>query len=496
VTDVGEHAELKRFSTGIPGLDTILHGGLFTGSVYIVRGGPGTGKTILANQACFAHVAAGGRAVYVTLLAEYHDRLLQYLRKLTFYDAAPVPKALSYVSGFRVLEEGGLEGLMDLLRQEMNSRTLVVLDGLSTLQESVRSTAEYRKFIHELQGIASIEDCVVLLTSSRREEHPDETMSDGVITLDHRRAGAGAVREVEVRKLRGTDFLDGGHPFRITEAGITVYPRVEALFAWPSTDGEDRDERIPFGVPKLDGMVGGGLLAGSATLILGPSGSGKTTLGLHFLAQASATEPALHFGFYESPTHLRKKADGLGLNLDAVIRQGALEILWQPPTEQILDDLGNRLIDSVRRRRTRRLFVDGLSALFQIATAPDRLIKFFTALSNELRAQGVTTLYTAETLNVIGGPIETPLPDISMVFDNLILLRYVELRANLHRLLSVVKMRDSAFDALLREFVISKDGIDLADTFKSAEAILSGFARHSLPGGAGTGRPSRGKGAT
>jgi circadian clock protein KaiC len=496
MTEIGEHEELKRFPTGIPGLDTVLRGGLFTGGVYIVRGGPGTGKTILANQACFAHVAAGGRALYVTLLAEYHDRLLQYLRKLTFYDAAPIPNALSYVSGFRVLEEDGLTGLINLLRQEMSGRTLVVLDGLLTLQESVRS-ADYRKFIHELQGIASIEDCVVLLTGGRREEHhPDETMADGVITLDHRRAGACAERELEVRKMRGTDFLDGGHPFRITEAGITIYPRVESLFALPSTDGEDRDQRLPVGVPKLDGMVDGGLLDGSTTLILGPSGSGKTTLGLHFLSQANTEEPALHFGFYETPPHLRKKADGIGLNLDAVIRRGALEILWQPPTEQILDDLGNRLIETVRRRRVRRLFVDGLSAFSEIATAPERLVKFFTALSNELRAQGVTTVYTAETFNVIGGSIETPLPGISMIFDNLILLRYVELRAHLHRLLSVVKVRDSEFDASLREFVISRNGIDLADTFNSAEAILSGFARDSLPGGAGTGRPSRGKRAT
>lgn len=495
MTNNDEPEGLKRFPSGIPELDTVLRGGLFVGGVYIVRGAPGTGKTILANQLCFAHVAAGGRAIHVTLLAEFHDRLLNQLRALSFYDAAAIPKALSYVSAFRVLEEDGLKGLMDLLRQEMNGRTLVVLDGLLAAEESAASRLDYRKFIHELQGFANIEGCVVLLLTdgSRQETNPDETMVDGVITLEHRWVDARAVRELAVRKIRGTGFLDGPHPFRITDAGIAVYPRVEALYAWPSTGGADLDERIATGVPKLDGMVDGGLPAGSTTLILGPSGSGKTTLGLHFLRQASAEQVALHFGFYESPQHLRRKADGLGLDLDEVLRNGHLDLLWQPPTEQILDDLGNRLVDAVRQRHARRLFVDGLSAFLEIAIAPDRLVTFFTTLSNELRARGVTTVYTAETYNVLGGTIETPLPGISMMFDNLILLRYVELRAHLHRLLSVVKMRDSQFDAALREFVISKDGVDLADTFKSAEAILSGFARETQLGGAGTGRPAPGK---
>jgi len=99
-------------------------------------------------------------------------------------------------------------------------------------------------------------------------------------------------------------------------------------------------------------------------------------------------------------------------------------------------------------------------------------------LVNELRARGVTTLYTMETRDLVGPGIEMPINGISSVVENLIALRYVEYHSRSRRLLSVVKVRDSGFDPALREFVISDgSGISLAGAFEGAENLLSGFAR-------------------
>jgi circadian clock protein KaiC len=106
----------------------------------------------------------------------------------------------------------------------------------------------------------------------------------------------------------------------------------------------------------------------------------------------------------------------------------------------------------------------------------ERVALFFAALARELRARGVTALYTAETANLVGPELEAPLLGISAAADNMVLLRHVELRTRLHRLLSVLKTRSSGFDARLREFRVTDSGIEIADTFESAEAILSGFA--------------------
>src|SRR6188768_348370 len=113
---------MARFPTGIEGLDTITQGGLLASGVYIIQGIPGSGKTILANEICYRHVASGGRAVYVTLLAESHSRMLQHLQSMAFFDESVVPDRLFYVSAFRVLEDEGLKGLLALLRREMRAQ--------------------------------------------------------------------------------------------------------------------------------------------------------------------------------------------------------------------------------------------------------------------------------------------------------------------------------------------------------------------------------------
>jgi circadian clock protein KaiC len=176
------------------------------------------------------------------------------------------------------------------------------------------------------------------------------------------------------------------------------------------------------------------------------------------------------------PRRVRLRAARIGINLDWLIEQGHLETLWQPPTEDILDALGNRLIDAVRRRRVRRLVIDGLLG-FQEAAAhkPHRMGRFLTALTNEFRVLNVTAIYIAETRNIIGAEIDHPAINLSAFADNLILLRYVEIRSQLRRLLSVVKMRNSDFDPSLRGYRITAAGIELDDSFARADAVLSEF---------------------
>ncbi len=484
--NAGGQSPLERVPTGIPGLDTILRGGLLKSGIYILRGEPGTGKTVLGNQFCFNHVAAGHRAVYVTLLAETHDRMLQHMQMMSFFDPTCIPDDLYYVNGLRVLEEDGLKGFINLLRHEVRAHdaTLLVLDGLIATEESSESERDFKKFIHELQAHMAIEGCTaLLLTNGRRDTyHPEHTMVDGLIELCDVLFGTQAEREIEVHKLRGTDALRGRHSFRITDSGIVVYPRIEALLARPSGDDQWPDERCATGIEQFDKMLGGGIPRGTTTLVLGASGSGKTSLSLHFLSQSSAQEPGLFFGFYETPLRLRVKAASIGIKLDGLIEQGHLEILWNPPTEDILDALGNRLIDAARQRLVKRLVIDGLLGFQEIAAdRPYRIGRFLTALANELRVLNVTTIYTAETRNLIGGTIEAPTIGLSTIAESLILLRYVEIRSQLRRLISVVKMRDSDFDLSLREFRITAGGFKLAHTFDSAEAILSGFPQ--LTGG-------------
>jgi circadian clock protein KaiC len=474
---------LERIPTGIPGLDAVLHGGFFRGGIYLILGSPGTGKTIMGNQISFHHVTQGGRVAYVTLLAETHARMLSHIRSLSFFDPEPVADSLYYVSGYRVLHDAGLQGLLDLLRSVIRERraTVLILDGLTILAEFIDSGMLFRQFIHELQVYTEALGCTTFLLAPEtggKELRFEYTMVDGSVELLDRVVGAQAIRELEVRKLRGSGYLRGRHFFDITGAGIHVYPRTEALLATPAPTTVSQRGRLPFGIPRLDEMLHGGLLSSSTTLLFGAPGSGKSILGLHFLtAGARVGEPGLYFGFYDPPPWLIAKADQVGLNFDALVRAGTVELLWQPPLEVLLDPLAERLLSAVRRRQVRRLFIDGLGVFRAASIYPERIGPFLAALINELRTLDVTTVISLETAQLFTPEVIVPMPGAAETVDNIIFLRYVELRSQLYRLLSIMKVHDSGYDAAIREFKIGPTGIDMAPTFESAEAILTGVAR-------------------
>src|SRR5438445_13126138 len=144
---------LERVPSGVPGLDTILRGGFLRGGIFIVQGSPGAGKTILGNQICFHHVAKGGRALYATLLAENHARMLLHIGQLGFFEEAIIPDRLYYISAFQVLEQEGLPAVLHLLRREVQVRgaSILVLDGLSAIEESAASSREFKELIHGCQ---------------------------------------------------------------------------------------------------------------------------------------------------------------------------------------------------------------------------------------------------------------------------------------------------------------------------------------------------------
>jgi circadian clock protein KaiC len=272
--------------------------------------------------------------------------------------------------------------------------------------------------------------------------------------------------------------LRGRHAFKITDDGIVVHPRIEALLGRPSRPDSGNSARVPSGVDQLDVMLGGGLPASSTTMVMGPSGTGKTTLGLQFLAKCSEAEPGLLFGFYETPPRLNAKIGAICPSLAPLIASGAVEVLWQPPMDDLLDAYGERVLRAVHRRKVRRLFIDGLGAFKQAAgSEPGRIGNFLTALMNEMRVLGVTTLYTLEVPDLMGPAIRSPIGDLSSLAENLLMLRFVELRSRLYRLISILKVRDSQFDPSLHEYATSGQGLVIDATSDSAERIMTGYAR-------------------
>jgi circadian clock protein KaiC len=349
---------------------------------------------------------------------------------------------------------------------------ILVVDGFAAVSDSAQSGEELKIFVQELQTQADAADCTVFLLTNPTEQTPssEETMVDGIINLESCLHEARSARDLHVRKLRGTRHLEGLHSYQIDDGGITVYPRLETLIPEESSDNGST-QKISSGNERLDQMLGGGLPMRSVTMMVGPSGTGKTTIGLQFLSNSTEDEPGLLFGFYESPERIRSKAKALCNSKARVFESGEVEIVWMSPNDQLLDDLGDQLIAAVRRRKVKRLMIDGLGG-FNKAIRSRPIERFFSALVYQLRAEGVTTVCTAEVAEIIGPTITTPLWGLSDVTDNHILLRFREVGAALHRLISILKVRDSGFDPGLRTFSITHNGVELAESSRDAESIL------------------------
>lgn len=468
-----------RLPTGIAGLDTILGGGVFHGGIYIIQGAPGAGKTILGNQICFAHAAAGRRALYITLLAESHSRMIGHMQRLSFFDQKAIPDRVSFIGAFKILDDDGLRGLLDVVRREVRARQIktLVLDGLITVHEKAASDLELKKFIHELQAQAAFTDCTMFLLTSAFDGQkfpPEHTMVDGLLELQTSLHGRRAEREMQVHKLRGGWFMGGRHSYRISDEGIAAFPRTESVLATPSVWDNADGPKVSIGIAGVDRMLGGGVDQHSVTAVMGSAGSGKTTAGLQFLFGGSPEEPAVHFGFHESPMALTLKARALKLPIDA--RKDRLHLLWRPQTEAILDEVAKELLSALKQFGARRLVIDGIEGFAKLTDEKKRVTAFLSALCNELRAQAVTTLVTAETdhIGVIPGqPLAGVAPTgLSPVAENIIALRLAPLRSETHRLMTVLKARDSKTDMRMRRFEILDGGITLDEDYSRAERIL------------------------
>ncbi len=331
---------LRRQPTHIPGLDTVLNGGMLTGDVYLVAGEPGTGKTTLGNHLAFAHAAAGGNVLFATLLSESHDRMLAHLQGLQFVDSARVGEQIHYVSLLTGLQEGGVEAMLRTLVDTIRTYTptLLVIDSAGASRTLTTTDFDFGHFIHALQARAMLHGCTTVLLASAREAELAARHVDGLIRLSNDSIGTTDVRSLRVVKLRGSAYLHGLHTFAIDTTGIAVFPRLESVYSrlLPQWTGIDR---LSLGVAGLDAMTGDGVLSGSSATVLGTPGSGKTLLGLHFLAEGVRQgEPCLLAGFQETPSGIASTADRVGLELAPHLASGLLRVMWRPPLDFTPDD--------------------------------------------------------------------------------------------------------------------------------------------------------------
>jgi circadian clock protein KaiC len=303
---------------------------------------------------------------------------------------------------------------------------------------------------------------------------PEFAIGDGIILLTNTPQELTAVRGIEVLKLRGADYLSGGHFFDIGPDGLAFYPRVTA--STPSPDGSDPlSARMSTGLPSLDALFVGGVPRSSATLLQGATGTGKTILSLQFLVNGARDgEPGVFFTLEETPGQLRAMAHELGWDLAALETAGRLVLSYASPVEMSTDRFLDQALRRVQAAGARRVVVDSLSAASLGVANGRRFREMVHALTKHFRAAGVTLYMTMEVSELLGSS-QLSGHGVSSTADNIILLRYVEIQGRLERALSVLKARGLPHVTELRHFSIGADGGLVGGPFLDMQGVLTGL---------------------
>ncbi len=464
---------MERLETGIAELDLVLDGGFPLGSLVVFAGGPGTGKTILAQQICFAAATSEHKAIYYTTFAEPHDKLVRYLRGFEFFDEAGLEDRVEFINlGDLLLYEGSRGGadtlgplISEIVRACFERKPcIVVIDSAKALRDLV-DLQTLRRVIYDLAGKVAHSKTVVLFLGEYADEEiegsPEFSLADGILQLAYEPREPVDRRWLRVRKLRGAHHLGGKHSFQIGASGITTYPRLETVTI-ARHDERSGGERISSGIVRLDELMGGGIQAGEATAILGPSGSGKTIACLHFVIQGlEQGERCLYVSFQETRFQLEEKAASFGWDITSAVEEGRFAIHHVQPGELDLDTIGAAVRAQLFDGSLRRVAIDSLGELVFASRETERFPAFARALTSSIRAGGASALITSETSSL--GPTTEPLAHISFLFHNVILLRYIEIESEIRRAITVLKMRDSNHANGVWEFAVDEHGLVISD---------------------------------
>ena len=477
--------QLEKCPTGIAGLDEITGGGLPKGRPSLICGNAGCGKTILGMEFLVHGVREFGENGVFMSFEERTDELEKNFASLGFGLGDMMAKskiAVEYVYIERSeIEETGeydLSGLFIRLGHAIDSigAKRVVLDTIEALFAGFSNTAILRAELRRLFTWLKNKGVTAVITAERGDgsftRHGlEEYVADCVILLDLRVKEQIATRRLRVVKYRGTTHGGDEYPFLIDERGVSVLP-ITSL----GLNHAVSTQRVSTGIPRLDAMLGGeGYYRGSMVLVSGTPGSGKSSLSARFAEAACARgERALFLAFEESAPQIIRNMRSVGCDLATWQKKGLLQIISTRPSVYGLEMHLATIHKYVELFTPSIVVIDPISNL-NLGSSGSEAASMLTRLIDFLKSRQVTTVLT--DLTHAGSNIESSTEKISSLIDTWLCLRDVEHQGERNRGLHILKSRGMPHSNQIREFVMSKDGIDLVDVYLGAAGVMMGTAR-------------------
>jgi len=477
---------LPKCPTGIAGFDEITLGGLPRGRPSLICGGPGCGKTLFGIEFLARGAQQFGEPGVCISFEETAEDLAQNSISLGFDLKALEHAKMLVVDYIRVdkseITETGeydLEGLFIRAGSAIDSigAKRVVLDTPEALFGSLNEGI-LRAELNRLFQWFKNKGVTVVISGERGEgtltRHGiEEYVSDCVVLLDHRLQNSIVTRRLRVLKYRGSMHGTNEYPFLICQKGISVLP-VTSL----GLEHKVSDERISTGVSGLDEMLEGrGFYRGSSVMVTGTAGTGKTSLGAHVVdAACRRGEVCLYFSFEESQDQIFRNMRTIGIDLARWAKKGVLHIHAARPTTYGLESHLVEVHQLIDQYQPQVVVIDPLSSLVSAESQNSNdLTNMLLRIIDRLKQLGITGFFTSLTSG--GQTLEATELDVSSLVDTWLLLRDIESDGERNRVLYVLKSRGMAHSNQLREFLMTKNGVELREAYLGPAGVLTGSAR-------------------
>lgn len=486
-----EGLESEVISTGITGLDYILHGGFQRGGFYLVQGDPGSGKTTAALQFLFACARRNEPGLYISLTESRNDLLRTCrshgwdLNAIQIADLTRSEANLKSDNQYSVFHPSEIElGLTTKAIFEVVERLKprhVVFDGLSEMRLLAERPLRYRHQMLALKSYFEDRGITVLLlddqTSPLNDIQPESLVGGNIIMERHLPGYGGGRRRLHVTKIRGAIFRDGYHDYDIKEGGLVVYPRLVAAEHHENFPAEV----ISSGIVNLDAMLKGGLDTGTTTLLLGPAGAGKSTVSMQFVVSSLLKGGcAAVYTFDEVLETFFARTEKLCYNgLRQFVDSGNLHVQQVNPAELSPGAFANEVRRAVEERGAGVVVIDSLNGYMSAMPEERFLTTHLHELFAYLNQRGVLTIMVVAQHGLVGSMMTEI--DVSYMADAVLMFRYFELNGEIRQAMSVFKKRTGAHERALRELRITSSGVQVGNPLKNFRGVMTGVPQYDGP---------------
>jgi circadian clock protein KaiC len=478
---------LPKILTGITGFDELSRGGLPRHRTTLLRGGPGSGKTVFALQ-CLVNAARQRqeRGLFVAfeepsrqLVANAADfdwglpALMKGKSKLFFLDARLSPEVVH--SG-----DFDLSGMLAMLKAKKDElgAGLIVLDGIDVLLTLLRDPAGEMREVYRIRDWLAENEMTAMITAKIAGGATDavnydfmQFMVDCVIGLERRMEHGISLHRLQIAKYRGSDFRAGEFPVSFSASGMEVAPPEP-----PEIRHRASAERVSAGFERLDKMLGGGLFRGSSTLVTGLPGTSKTTLTGKFAEAACRRgERTLFVSFDEGAEPIVRNLASVGIQFKPHLKSGLLRMYSARTESTGAEDHLAKLKSLIRSYRPRCMVIDPLSAIAK-AGGLEAARAVASRLIYMVKDEGITVFITS--INDGDDPAtEATDLQVSTIADTWIHLSYLIRSGERNRALTIIKSRGTWHSNQVRELILGARGPVLADVYTAGGEVLMGTLR-------------------